>query len=517
MAAEVPFHTKQVLLVADGSIGTVDRDRGGNWHEPLGIWVHPDIETYMQEMPKGERLLVERSFPLSFAIANAYNAQIGDVDHGQMWPKEFYGEGGAQNLLQAAQNNEAISDPFSVVRGQPPYGAIPFSLAYHEQLHQAGVALEEMLKTDSDSTRALAPYLSALRRMYSSDEERESDLDIMHETDRAWVKLDPNTDLIFFAEPTEQYSDTLRAALRRDDDVKKWAVGVADKNGLGPWKNFFEFRLMQKVDFVVSQEEVESIRTSTRRLFAAPGDPEVPASLEFRRLLLASGHGAHPAKTAKNYPNFSDIREDPKNGYKNILYTNMIEEGMESQAIPVLKHAFGEDILQRFSKEALIRGSTLRIIGHEENHSYRIHKGNLALEELKATIDGYVALEATGQFESELDAAAVNTVGGALFIRYRTAKARAEGDKHKEAGDEAYYTGDTIMMNYLAAKNAFIGQSGNYSDINFNNFRAAMRDLSAELEEVRQGNVSGAEFQAKWGSEDIWDKFKVLPPEVELH
>ncbi|OGK46196.1 hypothetical protein A3B46_03250 [Candidatus Roizmanbacteria bacterium RIFCSPLOWO2_01_FULL_39_19] len=516
MTAEVASHTKQVFLVAEGSIGPVERDRGGNWYEPLGVWVHPEIQSYMDSMPEAERLLVERSFPLSFAVATAYNAQIADVDSHQLWPQSFYENDGTQKLLEAAEVNPSIGDPFAVVRGQPPYGVIPFSLTYFDELQSAVAALEDMIATDSPSAVNLAPYLDALRRAYTPDELRTSDLPYLHEADTAWVHLDPDTELIFFAEPTESYSDNL-AALRDDDSIRRWAIDVANANGLGPWKNFFEFRLMQKVDFVVNQEEVDAIRATTRNHFVRPGDAPVPASLEFRRLLLASGHGAHPARTAKNYPNFNDIRNDPNGGYKNVLYTNMIEEGLDSQAVPILMHAFGTDFMSRFPKERLMRGSTLRIIGHEENHSYRVHKGNLALEELKATIDGFVAVDEAGRFKDEIDTVCLSTVGGALFIRYKTAKARAEGDTRTERGYKAYHTGDTIMMNYLAAAGAFIDVNGHYGDIDFDNFRTAMRDLCKELEQVREGTVSASDFQAAWGAEEIWDSFKVLPPGVELH
>lgn len=516
MSGELSPHTDAVLQIADGLIGAVERDRGGNWYEPLGLWVHPDIKTYMDEMSVGERLLIERSFVLSLAVAKTYNAQIADVDTYQLWPQSFYGDDGTKRLLEAAEENSAIGDPFAVVRGQPPYRVIPFSLAYHDELQPAVSALKDMIATNSPSAQNLTPYLDALRRAYTPDETRTSDLPYLHEADTAWVHLDSNTEFIFFAEPTESYSDSL-AALRDDDSVRRWAVDVANTNGLGPWKNFFEFRLMQKVDFVVSQEEIEAVRETTRSRFAKPGDAPIPASLEFRRLLLASGHGAHPARTAKNYPNFNDIRNDPSGGYKNVLYTNMIEEGLDSQAIPILKHAFGADFMGQFSKEGLMRGSTLRIIGHEENHSYRVHKGNLALEELKATVDGFVAVDETRRFEDEMDTVCLSTVGGALFIRYKTAKARADGDIRTEQGYKAYHTGDTIMMNFLAAHGAFTEVDGPINGINYDGFRTAMQDLCRELENVRTGTVSTSEFQSQWGNEEVWDRFNVLSPEVELH
>ena len=96
---------------------------------------------------------------------------------------------------------------------------------------------------------------------------------------------------------------------------------------------------------MVKKEEIDEIRKTSRKLYATQSDVEVPVSLEFRRLLLASGNGAHPAKTAKNYPNFEQIRD--KDGYKNVLYTNMIEEGTLTQLIPTLRKVFDKKIVNQ--------------------------------------------------------------------------------------------------------------------------------------------------------------------------
>lgn len=256
-------------------------------------------------------------------------------------------------------------------------------------------------------------------------------------------------------------------------------------------------------------DEVEIIRKTSRRLYGLESDTIVSVSLEFRRLLWASGQGAHPAKTAKNYPNFDDIRENV--GYKNVIYTNMVVNAAETELLPALRRAFPTKWVEISGlKDRLIRGKLLSIVAHEENHPFR-KMSNTPLEELKSTVNGIYVLVESGAFTKyDIRDALLAEIGSALDTRHKMEKARENGDDAKQRALEAYYKADTILMNYLYMREAFvIEDDGRALDINFRRLQESIASLVEYLESIRLGKVSTSQIYELYGDEKVWDYFVI--------
>jgi len=495
-SSETPKNPSLIEQIADGSIGGTQRDKGGNWSKQYGLWVDQKIRGYLDDSPN-QREIVERLGEVGLSVGKLFALQMEDTDNGKMYPSDL----DARTFLEAARTNPSAGDPYSLLPNlHDP--AIPYSHAYREPLSQLRESLTNLsLNPDLDE------YTKALLHAYSFDPERTSDLTAFHDVDATWVNIPSDTKLLFFAEPTEPYYDPLRAKLGQDPNVVQWAKDVTRNNQLGPWRNFFEFRLLIQEPSVISDEDIQTIRETSRSLFSRTSDVNPPVSLEFRRLLIASGNGAFPAKVAKNYPNFNDIRDTI--GYKNIVYTNMVEQGVVTQFVPTIEEFFGDTALKEFDIHQLTRSSALGIVAHEENHPFQRHEGNTVFEELKASINGTTALIKSGKFsERDLHALYLGMIYGSLFRRKQVLKARSEGDEKTERGIEAYYKGSTILLNFLTENGAFLTTDGRVTDIDYSKFEKGIISLSSQLEAVRQGSVPVSEINSNYGNEDVWHQFK---------
>ena len=513
-AVEAPQNSISLARqVAGASIGgQIESDKGGNFDKTQGLWVDREFATYFDQLPESERLAAEIMGDAWIGIAGAFKTQRSDANNHILWPQEVEGIFGDVLLLEGARRNSGAEDPFSVL---PRFDerAIPFSEHYANPLKRVIYALQRLAAADALSARASRAYFEALLEAYNNDPKnpRASDLETFHMADLAWIDIPADILLLPIIEPTEEYYDPARLSHGKKEAVSKWATEVTNRNHLGPFRKFFEFRLLMRdesMDELVLQSDVLAIREKSRELFAAEDDHVVPVSLEFRRLLLASGQGSNPAKSAKNYPNFEDIRQNK--GYKNILYTNMIREAAGNLIPTVLKTAFGDQIFGDIDDQQFLRGYTLRMIGHEENHTFRRHRGNLVLEELKATINGMAALMKTeGINQVDINAALLSVLGVALFERYKMRKAITEGDENVRSAYQAYYEGGTIMMNYLRDRGVFMMEADRITGFNYSKFRAAINALQNELEAVRADSTKGTEFQSRYGDKAVWDSFTI--------
>ena len=485
--------------IADGSIGNVELDKGGYWSDKYAIWVDKRFISERGKLIPEEREVVDILSEVGLAVGKVFEQQIDDVNKGLMYPIVIFEEGGVDIFKSALPLNPTLGDPYTIT---PDLNlpAIPYSHAYRIQLEGLNQILLKLSLKDSPSARALRGYIEAVIKAYAFDPERKSDIDAMHEVDMQWVQIPEDTSLLVIIEPSEVYLDPARVAIGQDPEVYQWAKNVRAVNQLGPWRNFFEFRLLSRDESMVSDREANSIKATSRNLFASSDDSVVSSSLEFRRLLLSSGNGAHPVKTAKNYPNFGDIRDNV--GYKNILYTNMITEGVTSQQLPVLRVIFGSDYVERLDTERLIRGSALRVLAHEVNHPFRI-QSDASLEELKATINGFITLMNSNEISDEdIDNALRSSIGYSFFIRNRVQASREAGDEQKQRADEAYFKADTILMNYFVRYGVFTNEG-----IDFVRAREALRLLSDDLERARVDNAFAQSIFRNSGSEEVWKLF----------
>lgn len=101
--------------VADGSIGQVEPDRGGNWSGDYGLWVDQRFQPHVDSLSPPDRQVVEILGQVALGIGSAYRHQLQDVVDRLMWPGEVFAEDGVERLLRAFESNPSIADPFSVL------------------------------------------------------------------------------------------------------------------------------------------------------------------------------------------------------------------------------------------------------------------------------------------------------------------------------------------------------------------------------------------------------------------
>lgn len=501
--------------IADGSIGDVKLDKGGNWSEQHGVWVDRSFQQFVAGLSSGERTMIDTFASVSLTVAQVFNRQVADAEQGLMWPDVVFEEGGADlvsELIELEVDADTIlglSDPYSTF-GLSGFErrALPYSKAYHGKLESLITQLQVL--SGFHEAEAYEEYLTALLAALERRPEKVSDFEDMRKADIAWVGIPSDATLLFMAEPTEVYLDPARVALGQDSRIAQWANQVEKSQGLSPWRTFFEFRLLVKDESMVTENEVMAIRRASRKLFSSPNEREVPVSLEFRRLLVASGNGANPAKNAKNYPNQLDIRREF--GYKNILYTNMIEMETNDHIIPSLTAAWGEQLVEGLGVKRLIRGSVLLVVSHEENHPFR-RLADVPMEEMKSTVNGIVALSRSGLGRDDINSAILTSIGHGLHIRSMVTKARAKGDGVTERKYEAYHRQYTMVMNALWDNRALlIGESGRLEGVDYDAAIDVFVDLAEELNAAQSGNVAETvpQFHEKYSDESVWDNFVFL-------
>jgi hypothetical protein len=503
----MPETITEIDLLKDigNGIGPVELDRGGYWSGYHHIWVDKKFPYTINKLPEPEIKYIETLGNVCLIIGQIFTKQLNDASEGRIWPKEIFEKEGVEKLMEAIKLNPSIEDPFSLISNGLNNPTVPYSQFYSSELGRLNKQLKLALQlNDSSSAQAHAKYIKALIEAYTLRKNQQSDLYYFEEVDKEWVKIPPNSTFLILAEPTEVYHDPARVAIGQNRRVIEWVNKVTDNNGLGPWRPFFEFRLLMKDKSMVTEEEIQTIRKKSRELYSLPEDKEVPVSLEFRRLLLSSGNGAHPAKTAKNYPNFEQIRG--KVGYKNVLYTNMIEEGTLTQVIPALKTAFGEQFINQFSEQSLVRGSSLRVVGHEENHPFKIFR-DTPLEELKSTVNGIKAIIESGKFTDEdVNAAMLTVIGVSLYGRKKMVEAKILNDWNMQAGLEGYYKGDTILLNYLMEHQCF-----REGKIDFTALKTSFIEFAKYLEEIHNEDhkLTVPQVYTRYYNENIWMNFNI--------
>lgn len=499
--------------LADGSGINSVLDKGGYWAPGDRIWVDSQLKLQLESLNVKERNFVELMGNAARVVGSIFEKQLEDSHQKRIWPPEVFEESGARRLIDASHGNISVIDPYAILANGLDKSAIPYSQAYEDLLLPLKQLLRKaILENDSLSSKNHSEYFLALQAAFDRDEAKRSDLPDMRVADEKWVGIDSESPILVLAEPAEVYYDPARVALGNYPLIKKWENTVTDLIGVAPWKTFFECRVLLKDESMISREEIETIRSKSRELFKSNQEPEVPVSTEFRRLLLASGNGAHPAKTAKNYPNFEDIRDNI--GYKNIIYSNMVEEGVRTLIIPALNTALGVNILEYFSEVQLIRGRALGVLAHEENHPFHRFR-DTPLEELKSTADGLMAIYDTGKFlEEDVEVLILTEIGAMLVVHNQLRKAQFYKDINTIQSLEAYGRGDTILMNFLLSSGAISvkGDSGNMQ-IDFDKFQKSIGDLIQILEQVRSGDILETipTLYKEFEDERIWDYIRLLP------
>lgn len=480
-------------------------ERGGCYYHQLNIWLDTGIDQVIDSLSSPDQVFTKAMAKLALAIGQAYKMQTEDVEQKRMWPKELFGDKG--RLLYAVGNNPSILDPYCLLADGADKKGIPYSHAYKKELVEAREAIIQANMSDSLSALYLQGYLAALLKAYTYDPGRTTDLPFIHDADCEWVKISPESEFLIFAEPTEVYQDPLRVSVGQDPQVNEWVGQVEANIGIPPWRNFFEFRLMQKSEDMITQEEILAIRKTSRSMYARKSADKVLASLEFRRLLWGSGQGTYPAKSAKNYPNFEDIRRNY--GYKNVVYTNMIKMAVVTELLPALKKVFrGSWMEDKNLHKRLIRGRCLLIVAHEENHPFA-RMSDAVLEELKSSVNGmHAAIESNRFSKQEIEDMILSEIAAALDNRRVLQEAISKNDQVSQRAIDAYYKEGMIFLNHLLSHGVFdVGVNNQVTDINFELLQKAAASLVRLLDQVRDKKVGQSYIYQILGKEDIWKVF----------
>lgn len=494
----------KILSIPNAILDKPIKERGGFYSKQLNVWMQADLDKAIADYDEETLDALDVFARIALAIGALYKKQIEDVNKSIIWPKKYF-ENHCEVFRQEINTNQNLKDPFAVIDKDGK--SIPYSIHYKDELEELIEALKHAAKSQNSKTLNIMPYINRAIDAYKPDTERNSDIEKYRELNKVWVTTPSDSPYLIFAEPTEVYLDPLRVTAGQYDEVSKWAEQAESEQGLPPWKNFFEFRLMERRGDMVTQEETAVVRENSSKMFGSENSKNVPVSLEFRQLLFASGQGSYPAKTAKNYPNFKDIRQNT--GYKNVLYSNMLQMGTVTETIPVMKaHLGSSPVLEEDDIESRItRGRALLTVAHEENHPHR-RMSSIPLEELKATVNGLTSLLNIGNL-SDTDTQNViwALVGTSFIARDKTVNARKNKDKNSERAMESYYVADTIITNWLDQQDCFL-YTDSYVGFYESKIGSAIKELTNTLDEVRTGRTSSEDFYKQYNNEEIWKKFK---------
>lgn len=212
------------------------------------------------------------------------------------------------------------------------------------------------------------------------------------------------------------------------------------------WRFFFEFRVLGNLDSVLKPAEILAIRATNRRLYREISDflPAEQVKTEFRQSIITAGHGANPPKSAKNYPNQTQIRQAV--GYRNIIFANQVQEKMRKEVIPALQAAIPADWAHAaWFADTLLRANALSVVAHEETHPWATFGGIPWLEELKCDILGLYSILQTPLIQDEIADLLVSSVASDLLLhRYHTYL-----QKRGDSQFDDYHTGGTIWLTHL--------------------------------------------------------------------
>jgi hypothetical protein len=426
--------------------------RGGLYNPELNVWIADGFAEMAAQSSPATRQVLDALAALALAAGKLHRQQLNDANSGKIWPSVWQHAEGSEEALRFCSTHPESASPYVCI-DQDHGGAIPYTHAYQAELKMVSEALDNILALGGDDVQPLRPYLEALRQAFAYEPGRVSELEAMGQADVAWLEIAGDARWLLISEFTETYADPLKHHIGHHPTVNAWAKEVSERNGMGPWKTFFEFRLLELLDSVVTTTEIESIRKTIRELYAGASDsqPSAKARTEFRRALINAGHGAFPPKSAKNYPNQAWIRRDY--GYRNVIFANQVEEKVRGEMTPALQAAFDTEWSRHPNlADQLLRSNALFIVAHEETHPWVVFNELTWLEELKCNVLGMFALFHSPAVEEEIANIVLSVVAGALQLHRQQQVLVARGEMQLQD----YYIGDILLMTHLADGGYFV-------------------------------------------------------------
>lgn len=478
--------------------------RGGAYDPALNVWVCHEFRDLVAASAPAQRMFWDALATLALAGGALHRQQIADSKAGKMWPQAWIEQKAGDQLVAFCQQHPTAATPYACLTDQQEI--LPYSIAYQAFLAQLTTGLDLALDCQDLSAQQQRAYLQALKTAYRDEPHRQSDLDYMNQADVAWVEIPGEVPLLLMCEFTESYSDPIKRLVGNQPVVTQWAQAVAAANGVGPWRFFFEFRVLGLVDTVLTPDEIAAIRATNRRLYADYSNslPSQNVKTEFRRALITGGHGANPPKSAKNYPNQEWIRSHV--GYRNIIFANQVEEKVKREVIPALRAAFATPWAQAEPiVETIVRANALVVVAHEETHPWVTFPEVSWLEELKSTILGIYSIVQNPAIAHDVADSLICEVASALLLhRYHHYLLR-QGDSQFED----YYIGDTIFLTYLWQGGFFrLTPAGQIVDIHREKAEALLVSFAQRLLAIKRGQESPLGlYEALFAAAQIYDRF----------
>jgi hypothetical protein len=443
----------ELLMIPQGKNALVTR--GGTYAPASNVWIADGLAGVVAESSPVTRRFLNALAGVARAAGRVHLQQLSDAKAGRIWPSAWLHSGAGAEVVAFCQAHPEAASPYACVEFEWQR-AIPYSHRYRAELAAISDAMDEVLAVGGNAVTPLIPYLTKLQDAFRYDAWRGSDIEAMGQADIGWLEIEDDARWLLIAEFTETYADPLKHHIGNDPLVTEWAKEVAEKNGLGPWKTFFEFRLLEMMETVVSSREIEAIRTTIRQLYqdVSETSPSAKARTEFRRALINAGHGANPPKSAKNYPNQDWIRAEY--GYRNVIFANQAQEKVRAEMVPALQAAFDTSWSRDPQlTERMLRASALFIVAHEESHPWVVCNEVSWLEELKCNVLGMNALHHASGIRDDVAEVVLNVVAGALNAHRKQPELTARGEMQLQD----YYIGDVIFMTHLANGGYFVYDS----------------------------------------------------------
>ena len=493
---------RQLLQIPDAP--GVLLPRGGAYDPALNVWVCHEFRDLVAASSPEQIALWEAFADLAIAAGALHRQQILDSKAGNIWPQGWIEQQAGAQLVAFCQENPTAATPYACVTNNK--NILPYSTAYRKPLAKLTAGLELAAACQDASAQQQQPYLQALKTAYRYEPNRASDLDHMNAADVAWVEIPGDVPLLLMCEFTESYSDPIKRLVDNQPVVTQWAQAVAAAHGLGPWRFFFEFRVLALVDTVLTPEEIAGIRATNRRLYAdySTALPSANVKTEFRRAVITGGHGANPPKSAKNYPNQEWIRSQI--GYRNIIFANQVEEKVKREVIPALRAAFATPWAQADQiVETVVRANALVVVAHEETHPWVTFPEVSWLEELKSTILGMYSIVQNPAIVHDVADGLICEVASALLLhRYHHYLLR-----HGDSQFEDYYIGDTIFLTYLWRGGFFqVSAVGEICDVNREKATELLVSFAHRIQTIKRGQETPlALYEDLFADAQIYDRF----------
>jgi hypothetical protein len=467
------------------------RTRGGVYDPALNVWVADGFVAEVEQSSSSRRSFLDAMAALAVAAGALHLRQLNDAICGRIWPSEWLQKNAGERVVTFCRQFPQAASAYAS-NDLENKRVVPYTHRYQAELTSVVDAIRHLLATGGQDAAPLAPYLTQLQRAFRFDAARQTDLEAMGQADIGWLEIASDAQWLLIAEFTETYADPLKHLIGNDPSVNAWAKEVAEKNGLGPWKTFFEFRLLEMMDNLVTSNEIVAIRATIRRLYQDVSDssPSLNARTEFRRALINAGHGANPPKSAKNYPNQDQVRAEY--GYRNVIFANQAQEKVRAEMVPALQGAFDTNwsrdpqLLKR-----MMRANALFVVAHEESHPWVVCNEVSWLEELKCNVLGMLALHHCEAISDKLSEVVLNVLGGALNAHRQQPELMAHGEMQLED----YYIGDVIFTTFLADNGYFVyDNAGKVVDVRDELAAALVAQFVERILAIKRGEATAGQL-----------------------